>query len=94
MKRHVEDWLKERSRGEHAWSMDPYDKKTVDKVKDAAALVKADGIQTVLWIGIGGDALGPQVMKDVFEVPDTGRIAIIADPTGAALGIMTPASRG
>jgi predicted enzyme related to lactoylglutathione lyase len=33
-------------------------------------------------------------MKDVFEVPDTGRIAIIADPTGAALGIMTPASRG
>jgi predicted enzyme related to lactoylglutathione lyase len=39
-------------------------------------------------------AAGGKVMKDVFEVPDTGRIAIIADPTGAALGIMTPASRG
>ena len=39
-------------------------------------------------------AAGGRVMKDVFEVPETGRIAIIADPTGAALGIMTPASRG
>ena len=37
---------------------------------------------------------GGQIVKDVFEVPDTGRIAIIADPTGAALGIMTPAPRG
>ncbi len=38
-------------------------------------------------------AAGGQVVKDVFEVPDTGRIAIIADPTGAALGIMTPSRR-
>jgi predicted enzyme related to lactoylglutathione lyase len=38
-------------------------------------------------------AAGGQVIKDVFEVPDTGRIAIIADPTGAALGIMTPSRR-
>jgi len=37
---------------------------------------------------------GGQVVKEVFEIPDTGRIAIIADPTGAALGIMTPAARG
>ena len=36
---------------------------------------------------------GGRVIKDVFEVPDTGRIAIIADPTGAALGIMTPSRR-
>ena len=38
-------------------------------------------------------AAGGRVIKDVFEVPDTGRIAIIADPTGAALGIMTPSRR-
>ena len=36
---------------------------------------------------------GGRVIKDVFEVPDTGRIAIITDPTGAALGIMTPSLR-
>jgi predicted enzyme related to lactoylglutathione lyase len=38
-------------------------------------------------------AAGGRVIKEVFEVPDTGRIAIIADPTGAALGIMTPGRR-
>lgn len=38
-------------------------------------------------------AAGGRVIKEVFEVPDTGRIAIIADPTGAALGIMTPSRR-
>jgi uncharacterized protein len=37
---------------------------------------------------------GGKVMRDVFEVPDVGRIAIIADPTGAGLGIMTPIQRG
>jgi predicted enzyme related to lactoylglutathione lyase len=39
-------------------------------------------------------AAGGSVMKDVFEVPGTGRIAIITDPAGAALGIMTPVARG
>ncbi len=36
---------------------------------------------------------GGSVMREVFEVPGVGRIAIIADPTGAALGIMTPADQ-
>jgi predicted enzyme related to lactoylglutathione lyase len=36
-------------------------------------------------------AAGGQVMRDVFEVPGIGRIAIVTDPTGAAVGIMTPA---
>ncbi|MDT8853965.1 VOC family protein [Paracoccaceae bacterium Fryx2] len=35
-------------------------------------------------------AAGGAVIKDVFSVPEVGRIAIISDPTGAALGIMTP----
>ena len=37
------------------------------------------------------ESSGGQVLKPVFEVPGIGRIAMIADPTGAVLGIMTPA---
>ena len=36
-------------------------------------------------------AQGGTIRRPPFEVPDIGRIAIIADPTGAALGLMTPA---
>jgi predicted enzyme related to lactoylglutathione lyase len=39
-------------------------------------------------------AAGGKVIKDVFSVPDVGDIAIITDPTGAALGIMTPTQQG
>ena len=35
-------------------------------------------------------ALGGQVFRDPWDVEGVGRIAIIADPTGAALGLMTP----
>jgi predicted enzyme related to lactoylglutathione lyase len=38
-------------------------------------------------------AAGGRVIKDVVEVPDRGRMAIIADPAGASLGIMTPGRR-
>ena len=33
---------------------------------------------------------GGTVYRDCFDVQGVGRIAIIADPTGAGLGIMTP----
>lgn len=33
---------------------------------------------------------GGKILRPVFEVPGTGRIAIITDPTGAAVGLMTP----
>ncbi|MEM9434717.1 MAG: VOC family protein [Pseudomonadota bacterium] len=33
---------------------------------------------------------GGQVFRDCFDVPGVGRIAIVADPGGAAVGIMTP----
>lgn len=36
---------------------------------------------------------GAQVIREPFEVEGVGRIAIIKDPTGAAIGWMTPASR-
>ena len=37
---------------------------------------------------------GGEVTKDAFEVPGIGRIAMIKDPGGAHLGIMTPANNG
>jgi predicted enzyme related to lactoylglutathione lyase len=35
-------------------------------------------------------ANGGKVMRPPFDIPDVGRIAIIADATGAAMGLMTP----
>jgi predicted enzyme related to lactoylglutathione lyase len=37
-------------------------------------------------------AAGGQVLRDPWDVPGVGRIAIVTDPTGAAVGIMTPAA--
>ena len=33
---------------------------------------------------------GGVILRDSFDVPEVGRIAIIQDPTGAAMGVMTP----
>ncbi|PIR48568.1 hypothetical protein COU80_02550 [Candidatus Peregrinibacteria bacterium CG10_big_fil_rev_8_21_14_0_10_55_24] len=71
MRRYIEDWLKERAKGNHPWSMDPYNKDTIAAVKEVAARAKADGIRTVVWVGIGGSGLGPKVIQEVFESPDT-----------------------
>ncbi|MDB4978942.1 MAG: glucose-6-phosphate isomerase [Candidatus Peribacteria bacterium] len=77
MKRHVEEWLKERSNGEHAWSMDPYDRQTIERVKETAASVKAEGIQTVIWIGIGGSGLGPKVLQEAFGEPESVEFIVL-----------------
>ncbi|WP_420862923.1 VOC family protein [Algirhabdus cladophorae] len=34
---------------------------------------------------------GGQVMKSGFDVPQVGRIAIVADPSGAVIGLIQPA---
>lgn len=34
---------------------------------------------------------GGKIAREVFEIPGVGRIAMITDPGGAELGIMTPA---
>ncbi len=85
MKKHVEDWLKERSQGKHAWSMDPYDKKALQRVKEAAMTIKSRGIRTVLWVGIGGSGLGPKVIQEVFEGPETVEFLVIDTIDPAAL---------
>jgi glucose-6-phosphate isomerase len=71
MKRHVESWLREREGGGHAWSMDPYDKRVLKQVENIAAFAKAEKVRTVVWIGIGGSSLGPQVIQECLEGPDT-----------------------
>src|SRR5262245_57998160 len=38
-------------------------------------------------------AAGGQVMRDAFDIPDVGRIAIVKDKNGAALGLMKPSPR-
>lgn len=38
-------------------------------------------------------SLGAKVMRDVTEVPDTGWLSIITDPTGATLGLWKPKPR-
>ncbi|WP_425040818.1 VOC family protein [Primorskyibacter sp. S187A] len=35
-------------------------------------------------------AQGGQILRAPFDVPEVGRIAIVTDPSGAALGLMTP----
>ena len=37
------------------------------------------------------EAAGGRVLNGPFDIPNIGRIAMIADPTGATVGIMTPA---
>ena len=37
-------------------------------------------------------AAGAKVMKPAFDVPNVGRIAVLLEPGGAAIGWMTPAN--
>jgi predicted enzyme related to lactoylglutathione lyase len=39
-------------------------------------------------------SLGAKIVKDVTEVPHTGWLSIIQDPTGAGLGLWKPMPRG
>lgn len=77
VKRVVEAWLKERAQGTHAWSMDPYNKEAVLGVKNVAKEMKDRKFQTVLWLGIGGSGLGPKVIQDAFESPDTTEFVLL-----------------
>jgi predicted enzyme related to lactoylglutathione lyase len=38
-------------------------------------------------------SLGATIVRDVTEVPDTGSLAIIQDPTGAYLGLWQPVAK-
>jgi len=38
-------------------------------------------------------AHGGTLLRDPFDIPDVGRIAIVQDATGAAVGLLTPVPR-
>jgi glucose-6-phosphate isomerase len=77
LKKHIGQWLEERKEGQHTWSMDPYDKKMTEKVKEVAKRAKKLKIQTVVWIGIGGSGLGPKVIQEAFESTKTVEFVVI-----------------
>src|SRR3989338_8735318 len=78
MKRYIAAFLIERERGQHAWSMSPYDKHVIQKIKEVAIKAKSERIRPVVWIGIGGSGLGPRVIQEVFERPG-GREFLVLD---------------
>ncbi len=49
------------------------------------------GVADVDKAAAQAQSLGATIVKPPFDVPGIGRIAILADPTGAALGIYRPA---
>ena len=77
LRRYVEDIRRERSAGEHAWAEDPYDVRLIEKVKRTAGAIQSRKPQTIVWIGIGGSGLGPRVIQEAFERPDSVEFLII-----------------
>lgn len=77
MRRYVGDFLEERRKGEHVWAMDPYDRQVLARVKEVALRAKAERIRTVVWIGIGGSGLGPKVIQEIFETPDSVEFLVL-----------------
>jgi len=77
IRKYTEDWLSEREKGMHAWSMCPYDTKVIQATKSIVSEVKSQNIRTIVWIGIGGSSLGPKVIQEVFESPDTPAFLVL-----------------
>jgi glucose-6-phosphate isomerase len=85
MKKHVTSWLEERKAGKHTWSLDPYNKRLAERVKETAKRAKQMKIQTIVWVGIGGSSLGPRVIQEAFESTRTVEFIIIDTIDPAAL---------
>ncbi len=88
MKKHVEKWLQEREQGDHAWSMNPYDKQAAQRVTETAMTVKGKGIRTVVWVGIGGSGLGPRVLQEAFGRNDGIDFIVVDTIDPAVLGVL------
>lgn len=87
LRRYTEEWLSEREKGQHAWSMNPYDKDALKEVQSLVDGLKTDNIQTVVWIGIGGSGLGPKVLQEVFESPKTPAFVVLDTVDPATLSM-------
>lgn len=87
IRRYTEEWLSEREKGMHGWSMNPYDKDAIKQVKTLVEGLKTENIQTVVWIGIGGSGLGPKVLQEIFESPKTPAFVVVDTIDPATLGM-------
>lgn len=87
LKRFIGDWIDEIKVGQHAWTQDIHNEVIVQNVQEIAKRVKKERIQTVVWVGIGGSGLGPKVIQEAFESPQTIEFIIVdtVDPATLAL---------
>ncbi|MBI3336852.1 hypothetical protein HYZ98_04805 [Candidatus Peregrinibacteria bacterium] len=83
LKTHILHFNEEQKNGLHSWTEDPYDDAVVKRVIDLVRQKKTERIETVVWIGIGGSALGPKVLQEAFESPNTIEFIVLdtLDPT-------------
>ncbi|UPA22311.1 hypothetical protein K8942_04645 [Candidatus Peribacteria bacterium] len=77
MKRMIADVQLERQKGQHAWMEDPFNEAMVKRCREIAERAQSEKIQTVLWIGIGGSGLGPKVLQEMFEGPETMEFILV-----------------
>ncbi|MBI4129534.1 hypothetical protein HY464_02470 [Candidatus Peregrinibacteria bacterium] len=76
-RRYVEQWLGERRGGDHAWSMDPYNRPVLTRVQETVEKFQNDRITNLLWIGIGGSALATKVIRDVLGPSSPRTISVL-----------------
>jgi glucose-6-phosphate isomerase len=88
MKRFINEWTSEVKQGKHAWTQDIDNVTAMKTAREIAKRVKKEHIQTVLWVGIGGSGLGPRVIQDVFETPQTVEFIVIDTVDPAVLQMM------
>lgn len=87
MRKHVDAIQLERKEGLHAWTEDPYNTRVKERCLEIAARVKKEKIQTVVWVGIGGSGLGPKVLQEAFEGPNTVEFLVLdtIDPSALSM---------
>lgn len=87
LKRMIDECKSEAKKGEHAWMMDIDQEATIKQVRAVAKKIKDAGIQTVVWIGIGGSGLGPRVLQEACETPETIELLVVDTIDPAALDL-------
>lgn len=88
MKRYIEELHGECEAGGHAWTRSIYDETTLQHVQEIATRIKGNHVQTILWIGIGGSALGPRVIQEVCETPQTIEFVVLDTIDPSTLQLM------
>lgn len=91
LRRMIADVNEEAARGIHGWMLDPERTSTVTAVREAAQALRKENIHTVVWVGIGGSGLGPQMLHEAFDSPNAIELLILdtIDPAALRLTLET-----